>query len=155
MKACSRCSIEKHAAEFYKKKSQKDGKSVYCKKCSDILVLLWKSRNADRVKDINNKCGKKHNWYQNDKTCQKMITYRLTHPDKIKENGKRYESKNKEKREERNRYNVDNLTNCYVKSIALNKGYTKDMIRREPEILEIIKIIIKTKRLCKLKTSNN
>lgn len=84
----------------------------------------------------------------------------------------RYKDKNREKtrKESRERYNnnkefllkqtsekqkyyAENLHDAYMKQHLRKLGYTNEQIMNYPEIKETIKIIIKTKRLCK--TSRN
>ena len=50
---------------------------------------------------------------------------------------------------EKQKFYADNLHDAYMKQHLRKLGYTKEQILIYPEITETIKLIIKTKRLCK------
>ena len=125
-KCCSKCKLDKGIDLFYNSKINKDVRRN----------IVMKSRNK-RV-------------------------------EKHRENGRRYYSENKEKYKQWVKDNpdkrknianshakkmIDTLGNSYVKKLAKRIGFTKEQLNENPEITETIKIIIKTKRLCK--TSQN
>ena len=48
MKRCSKCSVEKSLAEFYKDKTKKDGLQYWCKQCALNNIKKWKSNNPEQ-----------------------------------------------------------------------------------------------------------
>lgn len=48
MKVCTKCGVEKSAAEFYKAKNKRDGLRNNCKSCHDVNVKSWQKRNKKK-----------------------------------------------------------------------------------------------------------
>lgn len=148
-KCCSKCKLDKSIDLFYNSKINKDGKDGTCKKCKQETATNWNKKNKDVRRNI----------------VMKSQNKRI---EKHRENGRRYFSENKEKYKQWVKDNpdkrknianshakkmIDTLGNSYVKQKAKRMGFTIEQLNKNPEITETIKIIIKTKRLCK--TSQN
>jgi len=87
------------------------------------------------------------------KECEKEYAkkWNLNNPEKVKENDKKWHLNNPEKLKETKKNYTNELGKGYLNSQLRSKGFKKEQIT--PELLEVQKIIIKTKRLCK--TSQN
>lgn len=46
-KPCTKCGLVKSLSEFYKNASKKYGVLPHCKKCHDVMVLAWQTKNPD------------------------------------------------------------------------------------------------------------
>lgn len=51
MKKCTKCGIEKEAAEFHKRCDKKDGLASHCRACKGAHAAEWYLENADRVNE--------------------------------------------------------------------------------------------------------
>ena len=129
-KTCTKCKIIKSINNYskYKYKPKKDGtqKTAIRAHCNDCKNEMTK------------------NWFNNNKGYKKQ--WRKENPNKVKqENKKRQNKHNKWHQKER-----DKLKDSYVvKLITKRSSLTAETVRKHPELIEVKKIIIKTKRLCK------
>jgi hypothetical protein len=73
--------------------------------------------------------------------------------DTLREKCRVYYNENKTSLQKKSRVKTELLTDGYMRKHLLKHGYSKDDIRKHPEILETYRLIIKMKRLCK--TSKN
>jgi hypothetical protein len=122
------------------------------------------SRNRTRPDGLQNQCKPCHNALNKrryaDTEGRKVINlYAIKHETEIKEYKKEWAKNNKQKtritsNKAWRRYRAD-LLPIYLKTKAKRYGFTNEDIQQHPEILQTLKIIIKTKRLCKSLTSNN
>lgn len=60
MKICKKCNKNKQLDEFYKQKTNKDGRFGCCKECSKKRSLAWKKANPDKAR-VHNVKWKKNN----------------------------------------------------------------------------------------------
>ena len=148
-KKCSKCREIKSIGEFYKNNSRKDGLYAYCKECSRKEHLNFIRNNPDKhkeykkkFKDENLDWQKKYNnkYYQN-------------HKKKYKELGALWIKKNPEKLKEISLNRASNCTDCYVKGLLKLNGFKKDQITSE--LIELKRMIIKTKRKIKDESKHN
>ena len=51
MKTCTKCKNNLNVINFNKDKRSKDGFYSSCKKCHDLVVKNWQSKNKEKVKD--------------------------------------------------------------------------------------------------------
>lgn len=155
-KKCSKCGKVKDVGEFYNKKSRKDGKSSHCKCCSSESVMKWRKNNPEKV-------------YESE------LKWRKSNPEKVKKSKLKWDRTNKEKKkctyEKWRKSNIEKLNekntiwrknnpgkvidyDFYYIQLLKDSGFTTEQINENPELIEIKKLIIKTKRLCKtLQTS--
>ena len=130
MKFCSKCKTEKDITLFDTDKRKKDGLRTPCKECRKMDDAKWRKENPEKYKDQSKRS-------------------RIKHKDKIKAYQKEY-SINGNRAIVAKRC-VEKLSQFYVRARLREIGFTKEQIEQTPELLEVIKIIIKTKRLCKSK----
>ena len=149
MKICSKCGVEKDESEFYKKKDCKDGLVPYCKKCHSEKTKKYYFENKNKILAV---C-KLYRIENYEKVKKAKINSMNKKPLEYREKRKEYYKKNKQYIDAKNKkysdFNPDFLITHYCKQ------YLKKQIGEDPppELVELKKIIIKTKRLCK--TSKN
>ncbi len=143
MKTCSKCKEEKTLDCFASEKRVKSGLNASCKECNTKRALLWHKNNRDKANAINR-------------------NYTKNNLEKVLERGRKWRNLNKEygkkKRDEyailfpnynkeRRKNDIDNLNSPYLIAKLKRKGFTKEQIKEYPELIEVQKILIKTKRL--------
>ena len=143
MKTCTKCKCEKPLDCFGQEKRVKSGLKASCKECDLKRTLLWHKNNREKANEINRR------WTKNN-------------PEKVSIKGKKWRDLNKEygkkKRDEyailfpnygkeRRKNYIDNLKSPYLVAKLKRKGFTKEQIKEHPELIEVQKILIKTKRL--------
>ena len=168
MKVCSKCKEEKDLDCFTAAKRNTDGLCGQCKKCRYKVVLLWREKNIDsfkankkkndhlyRIRHIEQRHenGKKWRKKNNDKLKEGRKLYYLENKNIIDSKNKEYHKNNPHKKNEIANRAVKELSNYYIRTRLRDRGFTNEQINQYPELLESIKLIIKTKRLCK--TSQN
>jgi len=160
MKTCSKCREEKDESLFPKSKGSKGGIRNICKKCHSEQIKEIKKkipidllRSRELLANIKySKSEKYKSWWRE---------YRITHKETLKVNRNKCISKNPEKYKsivENNktlvkahqRKYVDELHDGYLRQILKNEF---DIVKDYPELIEVKRIMIKTKRLCR--TLNN
>ena len=127
-KCCSKCNIKKTINDFPANKTSKDGFRKECKKCHSKRVQIsalnsvahYEYINSDEYKEKQKEWQKKHRL--------KKGNYLLNEETKLR------------KKKER-----DLVSKSYCKQQLKNKGF-KNITN---ELIEVQKLIIKTKRLCK------
>jgi hypothetical protein len=133
-KICSNCSIEKTIDLFENRKESADGKNNQCKLCKAYKAKIYREKNKEKIKILN-------------------IEWRKKNPEKTKNIYKSYKNKNKEKikikRYEFNNKSISNLSNNYVIKNLIQRGLSIEQIKENKELIEVQRLIIKTKRLCK------
>ena len=161
-KICTKCNKEKDVDLFGKHKKTKSGLRSHCKECEKEYAKKWNLNNPEKVKEsvkkwhLNNpekikEIQKKYYSNNTEKIKEIRKNYRLNNPEKVKENDKKWHLNNPEKLKETKKNYTNELGKGYLNSQLRSKGFKKEQIT--PELLEVQKIIIKTKRLCK--TSQN
>jgi len=148
MKTCSFCSLEKEYYLFVKEKRNKDGIGNKCLSCKNEKRNLerainpikirqkekdYKSKNKDKVSEWRKKCVAKN-------------------PDLYKSHRKKYTEKNHSLILKRSKdcaiIAKNELKDSYIKSDLVKLGFKKEQITKE--LIELKRVIIKTKRLCKI-----
>jgi hypothetical protein len=124
-KNCNKCQLKKTSEDFYKSKLGKYGLRSICKICSHIQNKKYAKVN-------------RRNYY-------------LRNIEKHKEKNKKYAQLNYLKEKNRkvivDTNSVKNVNDRYVKRQLKIKGFISEAIT--PELIEVQRLIIKTKRLCK------
>lgn len=107
----------------------------------------YKSKNPDKVKQ----------WFKNYYDANKQTInirakkWRDENPERNKLLMKKWTALNNEKVKQRGVKNVAELKNHYVVNlISINTKMPKEIIKQYPELIETQKIILQTKRLCKI-----
>jgi hypothetical protein len=133
MKVCSKCGVEKGEEDFPKDRRVKSGLAARCKTCD----LSYYYRNKERYLQVRKEYA----------SGNKLIV------NKVK---RKWAHRNKEKIIQKERKLRNSLSNCYINNKLKRKGFTNEMLNKNPEIVQFQRIIIKTKRLCqKLQTSKS
>ena len=148
-KICSKCGEEKPLGEFYKNNSSKDGLYAYCKECSRKEHLNFIRNNPDKHKKYKKKF-KEENLDWQEKYNKK---YYQTHKKRHKEMAVLWVKKNPEKVKEIYLKRVSNCTTYYIKRLLKLNGFKKEQIT--PELIELKRMIIKTKRKIKDECKHN
>lgn len=145
---CKKCGDTKDISLFSYSKKHKLKISNECKSCESKRTYDWRNENKEKCKTNRN------NWKKNnpDKIKLSNSISNKKNKESIYLKNKKWKDLNIEKVREQSRIknnnNTKNINDCYVKNIILKpKGFTKEQIT--PELIEVQRIIIKTKRLCK------
>ena len=89
--------------------------------------------------------------WSKEERAEYMKTYYLLNRNRMIENSLSWQLKNPEKakviEKKRNRTQIDKLKDAYVKKLLRAQGFPKEAIT--PELIELKRITIKTKRLCR------
>ena len=158
---CKKCNETKDINLFVKNKKLIKGVCNTCNKCKyemskkynvNILKVKvnqkkYRDKNIEKINIYNN-----HYYYNNIlKVKKRKKEYYLNNSDKFLDNSKKYYSQNKEKCKEqssiKNKEQTSELKIPYLITILKAKGFNKEQITAE--LIEVQRIIIKTKRLCK------
>ena len=126
-KFCKKCGEEKLLIEFSKDKRSRDERTSYCKKCVNIYGEKWKESHREQVKE------NKKNWYKAnlEKEKEKSRIWDINNPEKVKEKARRWKEENP----------------LYFKLALKKQGFPEERIT--PELMELKRMIIKTKRKIK------
>ena len=139
MKVCTKCKSEKDESEFHKHKLCKNGINSVCILCAKIQREKFKVLNPDIVKK----------WKKQDYERHKDNYRTLSKKHSKSESYKRYRVELKKAR-------IVTLYSPYVHEKLKQRGFTTQQIKDHPELIDILKIIIKTKRAIKnLQYDNN
>lgn len=175
-KICSKCCEEKQLAEFPKQNGGKMGYRASCKSCCKayreenrerILILQKKNYLENKAKYLEKRRIYKENNKEKIKSQDRVryLKYYDKNKDIIKERKLKWVSENgsyqtswrKKNRDKLNGYRkntIDNLSDTYIVSLLHNQyGLKFSDIRANQDMIDLKKIIIKTKRLCKTSTS--
>ena len=158
MKVCSTCGEEKpeQAFDIIPNKPPIPGvvyinKKVLNKHCRHCLYLKRK----EKIKKYTNKYKEKNK----QKLAEAHRKWREKNKQKYKEIMYNYTERNLDSVRTRRRINskrmIDELKPIYVRRLLKNKGFTIEQIKENKELIELQKIIIKTKRLCQSQTLKN
>lgn len=130
MKVCCRCKVEKTLNEFSKNKSRKEGFSLQCKICVGEYQSKWYIKNLEKVKE-------------------KCLKWQKENPERTKEiQSRRYKANIEKVKEDRILY-VETMPDSYIAIRLRRQGFPKELINN-PEVIKIKRLIIQTKRLCKI-----
>ena len=133
-RVCKKCGTEKDIELFTKNKKCILGISFSCKICSNII-------NKKYIRTPESKEKRKERWG----------AYYKKHIGNVLLRNKNHRKNNKELYRRHSQQNALNLSDSYVKNNLINLGWNKKDITQD--IIEVKRLIIKTKRLCK--TSQN
>lgn len=140
--------------EFYPK-SKNGRQNTYCKPCHKIYVK--EHRNPEKQREYSKKYCQRDEIKQKIKERQK--TYRENNREKTKDLCSKWRKANSEKNREsqKRHYNktIKNISNSYCDRMLKQRGYTKEQIEQNPELLDIKKIQIIVHRAKKIKPKNN
>jgi hypothetical protein len=141
LKKCPTCKESKSLDSFSTHKRTKDGKYYQCKDCYKLYIK------SERYK-------KYHKEYQKTEKRKEYIE-KYTKANTFLEYQREFNKRPHvaAKRRIRNKKQKLNLIPSYLKAKLKQKGFTNEQITNNPELIEVQKLIIKTKRLCK--TSQN
>lgn len=131
-KKCSKCGEVKDVGEFYK--NGEYGLRPNCKKCEKEQ---WQKKNIKNPEKNKTKC-RNYLLANSEKEKERIKNYWLKNPENLKNKNNRCNTKK-----------IDNLTDCYIKQTLKLSGFTTEQINENPELIEVKRLIIKTKRLCK------
>ena len=124
---------------------------------NDPRLIAYKKAYYEKTK-ANRYSRVKHNiykWRESNPEKYKIIKQEYYKDNKMQilERQKISYLKHREKRISYEKLSSENLDDRYMKKHLLKIGYTRQDLRKNPELIESHKLIIKTKRLCK--TSQN
>lgn len=146
-KICTKCKDVKDLDMFPYCKTTKDRKRNECKDCEC-------QRNKIRYLQNKEAFNKNHRiWVENNKVKSDQIKrkWRVNNSEKVKIIEKNWRKNNPEKVKNYNtiqrRKERDNCSNYYISKLLVEQGFCKKDITAE--LMEVKKLIIKTKRLCK------
>lgn len=163
-KICTKCNKVKTIDNYskYKYKPKKDGTQKigirsYCNKCKNQMTKdwfdknkdykkKWRKENPEKVKEENLRAKPRTDEWrkENKKTLkEKKAKYRLKNIEYIKSKKPDEEKKAREELQD----------NYVISQITKRSNLTSKDVRKYPELIEIKRLIIKTKRLCR--TSQN
>jgi predicted phage tail protein len=147
IKICTKCNLKLDANlhNFNAQKTGKYGLRSKCKKCfteySKEYIERPEAKEANRIRQ--------QKWISKnpEKAKKNKKKYRENNSEKLKELKKKWQEANPEIVKAYNDLWVKELKDGYLKYILTKKGFKKEEVT--PELIEVQKIIIKTKRLCK------
>jgi hypothetical protein len=141
LKKCGTCNEKKLLDCFFTHKRTKDGKYYQCKDC---YKLYTKSERFKLYCKEYQKTEKRKEYIKKYTKSDVFLQYQKDYNKKPHIMAKNRLSDKRQKLD---------LIPSYLKAKLKQKGFTNEQIKNNPEILEVQKLIIKTKRLCK--TSQN
>ena len=170
LKKCSKCGEVKAVEEFSRCKKYSDELNCRCKNCDKEYSDARKDARRDYFKEYRNKnreklaeSSKSYRTINKEKIYNRNTEYRACNFDRISKYQRKYSNINKERicsQRKNYRYiNRDRLKGTYISLVeSLSDRYVKQIIRTctrlappliPPELIEIKRTILKTKRLCK------
>ena len=129
---CKKCGESKIWGEMVKNKRCKDNIRKLCNQCVSAISYEYKKAHPEQI--ANNK--------------EATRKWRELNPDKVRKLRKRWKKRNKSKVRKEKRRACANLTDYYIRTTLKNR-IPIEQIAQNPELIEIQRIIIQTKRLCK------
>ena len=149
MKTCKKCGVEKEESEFYKGAQNKDGLKSWCKECCASYAKKYNLENSHKFREYQ----KTQRIKNADILKERQAKYRNENRDllrsKYSEAGKKYRLKYPEKAALKQKRHYENLNDFVITKSLKRIGLSEIDIKENPELIEIKRIIIKTKRLCK------
>lgn len=162
VRTCTKCKEEKNINEFLVHHKHFSDYGRVCKQCKSKKARYYQEKNKEYY------TLKRNEYYQKNKETLKLKTknWRKNNPEKAliisrkakkitkeknREYAKRFRQNNPDKikadvNKHQKRY-CETLHDIYVKSSLKRVGFINDQIT--PELIEVKRLIIKTKRLCK------
>lgn len=77
MKKCTRCKVEKDLINFGINKKTKDGFEYQCKPCRKEVTEKWKSKNRERIRELDRQWRLKHPGYGKEQKKEYRETHKL------------------------------------------------------------------------------
>ena len=124
---CCTCKEEKDCIFFNKNKSRKNGFSNICKMCHKKYMMVYKSENLEKLRDLN----KKYKLENSEKLKEQSILYRVENKDKIKEYQKEYRSENYDSLKLKN--DIWREKSCFEKS-EKRKKYKREWLKNNRKL---------------------
>jgi hypothetical protein len=134
-KECSKCKETKDLALFVRDCSKKGGIRHTCKECNQLYHAEWRKNNLDKRR----RAVKKWDSNNKEKINKAKRRRRRDSPDKTREESKKRMIKQRAV-----------IGDKYVRDILRRRGYSLEA-RRNEELIEITRLIIKLKRIIKNK----
>jgi hypothetical protein len=143
LKTCKRCFSEKNLEEFGNNKKQKDGKSIYCKKCENHRAEVFRKKNRELVNNASKK-WRKNNSEKYKETVERYLKKnpQMTSKERIKKYRQNPEFKEKEQSRRKEKYisNIDKerekrrlyYQNNKIKERRKNNEWKKNKLRTDP-----------------------
>jgi hypothetical protein len=151
MKTCRTCGESKSIDFFSKRSVSTDGYNTRCKTCENSINKKWRDQHPEKMKEHFEKAKLNGNYKYCPRILDNIKKWKAKNNEKVKETKKRSERNNpikfKEKKKRSKAARRKNITDGYVKSILKIRGFSSEHIT--PEIIEVQRLIVKTKRLCK------
>lgn len=148
MEVCIKCNQEKCINEFVKNKQCKDGITGTCKQCAREYYKKYRDKNHDKLLQL------KRKWIDNNRNHvnESNRKYKKENSEKERQYKTNYNNANREqinkKNMDRYTYDCEHLGNMYISSLLRQSRFTTEQINENPELIEVKRLIIKTKRLC-------
>ena len=135
-------------------------KMITCAKCGESKDISCFHIDNNLKKGVKSRCKIcAHNDYYENKEIYKKRNrkWRLDNPEKVALVHREYRMRNKDycKTLSRNAKlrKTESLTDYYIKHQLHKKGYTNDQLQQNPELINIQRLTIQIKRLCKTSKS--
>lgn len=164
-KRCSKCGEEKELNKFptYNKNNKCYFRS-YCKECKREMNKNWRNANPERVKELKNKWYKENpekvremgnKWVSNNREKSRAIKHKWERAniEKVKIKNEKWKNDNPDKVNTARKRRRENCVDSYIKDILIAHGFPKEQIT--PELIELKRMIIKTKRKIKDESKHN
>jgi hypothetical protein len=139
---CIKCNETKDISLFVKNKKCKNGVAKTCNKCNNKRVVFLRANSKEKKNS-----EKLYREKTKSKAKEYADKYYKTNTLKAIERVNNFLIKNPNYAKESSKKTVNTATDCYIKVKLKSKGFSKEQIT--PELIEVQRIIIKTKRLCK------
>lgn len=146
MKVCTKCHIEKEESEFYKTIRRQ---SCWCKECYRVRKRRWYKKNKIKaiayLKDYQIKNKQKvlswaKKWKLENKEKARAAQY-----NSVKKRHEYYKGKARQYA----KTSREVISNEYIKRLLIHgDGIHKELLKTNPELIDIKRNIIKIKRLC-------
>lgn len=156
---CKKCGESKIWGEFRKGKKFKDGIQKICKKCDalatknspnrKVIQRKYREKNAEKIKEARD--SRTNEQLQKIKDSRRK--YKGTPKGFIAKVNYRLSDLNRAAQRRHSTKIRIGITDKYTRDCLKIRGFTREQINQNPELINIQRTIIQMKRLCK--TSNN
>jgi len=130
-KICKVCNVEKKLNNFAKNgnKTRSNCKTCECERAKLKYLFLSIEEKKQKIEQIKN--------------------YQKSEKGKISINKYLSSKKYQEARKRATKKIINTLPDCYIKTMLIRKGFDEFTINNNYDLIEVQRLIIKTKRLCK------
>lgn len=153
-KVCAKCGIKKPLSAFGK--DRKYGYKFHCRECVSLYTKQHYQENKEQVKATSKKYQLLHPeqkkiWISDNRLRVNESRKRSyqRHIERYLAYNKAYHKNNIDEIKKRRVKDHDELREPYLKNLARKRGMAKELIEANPQILELIKVNLTLKRLCK------